>query len=104
MHERYDRDERRLVATAAQDLWTDPLLDLTVDAAAPILDRAQWRSTRERTAALVGTVYGHPRACSGGAPYHPDRRANCPRRMGCGSVGRPSTVARGGWPRPRSDA
>lgn len=43
LHESYDRDERRLVATASQELWTDALVDLMVDVAAPILEGAQWR-------------------------------------------------------------
>lgn len=42
MHERYDRDERRLVATAAEELWTDDLLDAITDVAAPILQASTW--------------------------------------------------------------
>ena len=61
LHERYDRDEQRLVATASDELWTDALVDLVVDVAAPILDGASWRGVPEdapprwserRTAAL----------------------------------------------------
>ncbi len=37
LHMRYDRDERQLVTTAAEELWTDELLDAVVDVAAPIL-------------------------------------------------------------------
>lgn len=42
-HERYDADERRLVASAPEDLWTDQFVDQLVDAAMPILDGANWR-------------------------------------------------------------
>lgn len=43
LHERYDLDERQLVATASGELWSDALLDAVVDAAAPLLDGASWR-------------------------------------------------------------
>jgi hypothetical protein len=42
MHERYDRDERRLVTTAADELWTNDLLDAIVDVASPILAASAW--------------------------------------------------------------
>jgi hypothetical protein len=42
MHERYDRDERRLVETAGRELWTSELHDTVVDVAAPILDASAW--------------------------------------------------------------
>lgn len=42
MHERYDRDERDLVATAAEMIWSDELLDAVVDIAAPILAASEW--------------------------------------------------------------
>jgi hypothetical protein len=47
LHERYDRDERRLVATASGELWTDALVDLIVDVASPILEGASWRGVPE---------------------------------------------------------
>lgn len=43
LHERYDRDERALLDSAAERLWADALLDGLVDTAAAILDAAQWR-------------------------------------------------------------
>jgi hypothetical protein len=42
MHARYDRDERQLVATAADDLWSDELLDAIVDVASPIMAASAW--------------------------------------------------------------
>ncbi len=45
MHQRYDKSERRLIASAAEELWTDALLDGIVDAAADVLDGASWRGT-----------------------------------------------------------
>jgi hypothetical protein len=42
MHQRYDRDERRLVEKAGQDLWTSELVDSVVDVAAPILEASAW--------------------------------------------------------------
>src|ERR1700742_2174662 len=36
MHERYDQDEARLLASASDELWTSELLDATVDVAAPM--------------------------------------------------------------------
>lgn len=42
MHERYDRDERRLIASAAEELWTNDLFDATVDVTAPIMDASSW--------------------------------------------------------------
>lgn len=47
LHEQYNRDERRLVATAADELWTDALVDLIVDVAWPILEGASWRGVPE---------------------------------------------------------
>lgn len=52
LHERYDRDEQRLVATASQELWTDALLDVIVDIAAPILESASWRGVPKHAAPL----------------------------------------------------
>lgn len=43
MHERYDADERRLLDTAASELWTDALLDAMVDVAPRIYEGASWR-------------------------------------------------------------
>jgi len=47
MHQRYDRDERRMVATASEELWTDGLVDALVDEAAPILEGAEWYGAPE---------------------------------------------------------
>jgi|SRR5215218_999660 len=46
-HERYDVDERRLVANASEALWTDGLIDIVIDSAMPILDGAQWNGVPE---------------------------------------------------------
>jgi hypothetical protein len=61
LHDRYDNDERRLVATAAAELWTDALINDVVDAAAEILEGASWHETpkaspprwRERSTAIL---------------------------------------------------
>lgn len=42
LHERYDTDERRLVQTARDELWTSEVLDAAVDIAAPILAASAW--------------------------------------------------------------
>ncbi len=42
LHERYDGDEQRLIESAADELWTNELIDLVVDSASPILNGAQW--------------------------------------------------------------
>lgn len=42
MHAVYDRDERQLLDTAADELWTDHLLDAMVDVSAPILEASAW--------------------------------------------------------------
>jgi len=47
LHERYDRDEQRLVATASTELWSDAMLDAVVDAAAHLLGAASWREVPE---------------------------------------------------------
>ncbi len=47
LHERYDLDERRMVVAAADELWTDHLIDLLVDVASPILEAASWHGVPE---------------------------------------------------------
>ena len=42
MHERYDADERRLLDSAASELWTDALLNAIVDVAPRIYEGASW--------------------------------------------------------------
>jgi len=42
MHERYDRDERRLIDTAATEIWSDDLLDTVIDVASPIMAASAW--------------------------------------------------------------
>src|SRR4051794_31075475 len=60
MHERYDRDERQLTASAADELWTNEVFDAVVDVTAPILEASSWegvptdapaRTAERRTAA-----------------------------------------------------
>ena len=42
LHERYDRDERRLLDTAATELPTDNLLDAVIDVASPVIGASAW--------------------------------------------------------------
>jgi hypothetical protein len=42
LHQRYDRDERQLLDTAATEIPTSPLLDEVIDVAAPILAASAW--------------------------------------------------------------
>lgn len=42
-HRRYDRDERRLLDTAQQELWTSPLLDAVIDVAPDVLGALTWQ-------------------------------------------------------------
>lgn len=61
MHERYDRDERRLVEDVAAELWANPLVDAIVDEAASILEGAEWEGVpddapprfKERSTAIL---------------------------------------------------
>ncbi len=43
LHHKYDRDERRLLDAASDDLWTSDLLDRIVDVASPVFAAAEWR-------------------------------------------------------------
>lgn len=49
-HERYDRDERRLLETASDELWSDCLVDGVVDVAAEVLEGASWSGVSESAA------------------------------------------------------
>jgi len=42
MHDRYDRDERRLLDSAAAEIWTSDLLDAVIDVASPIMAASAW--------------------------------------------------------------
>ena len=44
LHERYDRDERRLLDTAGTEIPTDDLLDAVIDVASPIIAASAWES------------------------------------------------------------
>lgn len=46
MHERYDRDERRLIDTAAQEISNHDLLDAVIDVASPIMAASAWNGFR----------------------------------------------------------
>lgn len=47
LHHQYDRDEGRLLATAAQDLWASDLLDEVIDVCSPVLSKAEWHGVPE---------------------------------------------------------
>lgn len=42
LHERYDRDERRLLDAAAREIPTDNLLDEVIDVASPVIAASAW--------------------------------------------------------------
>lgn len=42
LHERYDRDERRLLDAAAAEISTDGLLDAVIDVASPVIAASAW--------------------------------------------------------------
>lgn len=42
LHERFDRDERRLLESASADLWSNELLDALIDVASPVLEGSRW--------------------------------------------------------------
>lgn len=46
LHKRYDRDERRLLATAATEIATDNLLDAVIDVASPVIAASAWDGLR----------------------------------------------------------
>lgn len=65
MHERYDRDERHLLDTAATEIWSDDLIDAVIVVAAPIMAASAWdglpvdappRTTERFTAASALTA------------------------------------------------
>lgn len=91
--QRLDRDESRLYETAAADLWASPLVDITVDAALPILTEATWtgvprgrpaswaeRATAATTLATMATRTTRTTARQIRSGYSPEAQAGM-RRM-----------------------
>jgi hypothetical protein len=57
MHERYDRDERRLIDTAATEIATSDLLDAVIDVASPIIAASAWSALPDDVAPRTAERY-----------------------------------------------